>query len=132
MQQELLILYLQYPLWEEEVVFQWKAGNQMVRDYYLKDALFTMIYSPCTCLYRLVLLSVSHSVSVTVELPEDSFADGAIGGAGLIANLGTWFVDIGTEGTTVVKQCMGSGFLPLDALDAKHETHPILTRLIGN
>lgn len=128
MKEELFILYLQYPLWGEQLVFQWAAGNLMVRDFIFRDAQLSMIMNNLTGKYRLILISACHSVSVCVELPQDFFhkTDSEFNRVRISQNYPAWFVEVGREGTTVIKQSMGFGFLPIDR--GPNQSLPIIKR----
>lgn len=128
MQEELFILYLQYPLRGEQLMFQWAAGNLMVRDFIFKDAQLSMVKNDLTGQYRLILISGCHSVSVCVELPQDFFqkTDSESNPVRINQNYPAWFVEIGREGTIVIKQSMGFGFLPIDR--GSNQSLPIIKR----
>lgn len=128
MKEELFILYLQCPLSGEQLVFQWAAGNLMVRDFIFRDAQLSMIMNSLTGKYRLILVSACHSVSVCVELPQDFFqkTDSEFNPVRISQNYLAWFVEVGTEGTTVIKQSMGFSFLPIDR--GPNQSLPIIKR----
>ncbi|KAF2489481.1 hypothetical protein BU16DRAFT_622985 [Lophium mytilinum] len=107
MQRELHILYLQYPRFGEQVVYQHAVGDLMVRHCYLTKAHLSLIFNPLTRDYRMILLSGCHSVSVCLELPQTFLQDIATATEPPKRDYPAWFVEVTENGTNILKQSAG-------------------------
>jgi len=67
MQQELFVLYLQYPRCGEQIMFERAAGDLMVRDFYLTNTRLSVVLNPSEGRYRLILLSGCRLLSICME-----------------------------------------------------------------
>ncbi|KAF2805582.1 uncharacterized protein BDZ99DRAFT_501776 [Mytilinidion resinicola] len=107
MQRELSILYLQYPRFGEQVVYQHAAGDLMVRHCYLTKAHLSLVFNTLSQEYRMILLSGCHSVSVCLELPQSFLQDLASATHPPNRNYPAWFVEVTENGTNISKQSAG-------------------------
>jgi hypothetical protein len=74
-QSHLFYLYLTRSLFGEHTLFRHFAGNMIVQDHLLPSATISLIYSPGTDAYRVILLAGTRAVSICIPLSPRQLED---------------------------------------------------------
>ncbi len=65
--QELVVHYLQFPLWGEQTVYERAIGDVVIRRVLLEDAHLRVVVDPASGRYRMIVLRRDHSASACFE-----------------------------------------------------------------
>jgi len=103
MQSHLFCLYLTRPLFGEHTLFRRSAGDMIVRDYLLPSATISLVYSPGTDVYRVILLAGSRAVSACMPLSPRQLEDLMTNQNAGSKQFSTYFLVRDVEGTEVVQ-----------------------------
>ena len=102
MQSHLFQLYLTRPLFGEQTLFRHFAGNMIVQDHLLPSATLSLLYSPGTDAYRVILLAGTQAASVCMPLSPKQLEDLMVDQSAGSKQLSAYFLVTDMEGTEVV------------------------------
>ncbi|KAG6355043.1 hypothetical protein INS49_004124 [Diaporthe citri] len=113
--QKLRMQYLQQVRWGDKLIGQLDLpGELIIRNLVLQSVQLKVILDQVTGVFRMALVRRDHSACVTFELPPNFLDDLAAGKESGYEDHPAWFMDIGKDRITIIKQ--ESGMDPLVAL----------------
>lgn len=103
MQSHLFSLYLTRPLFGDHILVHKFAGNTVVRNYLLPSASLTLVYTPESDMYRIILAAATKAVGVCLPLSSRQMDDLLMSRNAGSKEYPTYFLSRSMEGTEVVK-----------------------------